>query len=603
MEERSPGSYRLSIRGSLLRSPFGIRNIKVYLDEFPLTDAGGNTYFNLVDAGSLHRIEILKGPEGSVFGANSGGVIRVTPHQDVEHTTYSAGANVGSYGSVIQQAAVQVKQGPYRATLHEAFQRSDGYRQNSSLRRKFVSLAQQWMYRSDAQFRAYGFYSDLNYQTPGGLTISQVQADPRAARPAAGKIPGAAEQHAGVRNRTAFGGVLHEIDLKGGFKQVTALSGLRTDFENPFITNFEVRKEHSWSLRSYLSRSMKNDLRELALHLGVESQYTSSQIRNFGNRQGQRDTLQSADQLRASQQFAFAHLAGQWGSRVYLEGAASFNLFGYRYGAPSSTPLSKTFRRQVMPRLALSYRLSQHLAVRASASKGYSVPTLAEIRASDNVVNTRLEPETGWNYETGLRISNRRLFADVSLFRYALDAAIVRRLTTDDREYFVNAGGTRQWGLEAVLEADLIRPQQLGTVRRVRFQHSYTFSNFRFSNYQNAGVDLSGKRLTGVPQNTTTTAVDLRLAGGLFLFPEYRYTSRIPLNDAGTVIDGSSHLLAVRGGWIPDRKQHYEISAGADNLLNKRYSLGNDLNAVGGRYFNPAPLRNFFVSAAVRFSR
>ena len=45
MEERSPGSYRLSIRGSLLRSPFGIRDVKIYYDEIPLTDAGGNTYF------------------------------------------------------------------------------------------------------------------------------------------------------------------------------------------------------------------------------------------------------------------------------------------------------------------------------------------------------------------------------------------------------------------------------------------------------------------------------------------------------------------------------------------------------------------------------
>ena len=29
MEERSPGSYRLSIRGSSLRSPFGVRNVKI----------------------------------------------------------------------------------------------------------------------------------------------------------------------------------------------------------------------------------------------------------------------------------------------------------------------------------------------------------------------------------------------------------------------------------------------------------------------------------------------------------------------------------------------------------------------------------------------
>ena len=39
MEERSPGSYRLNIRGSLLRSPFGVRNIKVYWNDMPFTDA------------------------------------------------------------------------------------------------------------------------------------------------------------------------------------------------------------------------------------------------------------------------------------------------------------------------------------------------------------------------------------------------------------------------------------------------------------------------------------------------------------------------------------------------------------------------------------
>ena len=29
MEERSPGSYRMAIRGSALRAPFGVRNVKV----------------------------------------------------------------------------------------------------------------------------------------------------------------------------------------------------------------------------------------------------------------------------------------------------------------------------------------------------------------------------------------------------------------------------------------------------------------------------------------------------------------------------------------------------------------------------------------------
>ena len=75
MEERSPGSYRLSIRGSLIRSPFGVRNIRVYWNDIPLTDAGGNTYLNLVDINQLQSIEIIKGPASSMYGANTGGAV------------------------------------------------------------------------------------------------------------------------------------------------------------------------------------------------------------------------------------------------------------------------------------------------------------------------------------------------------------------------------------------------------------------------------------------------------------------------------------------------------------------------------------------------
>ncbi|HWJ28547.1 MAG TPA: Plug domain-containing protein, partial [Flavisolibacter sp.] len=46
MEERSPGSYRFTIRGSSLRSPFGVRNVKVYYNDLILTDPTGNTYLN-----------------------------------------------------------------------------------------------------------------------------------------------------------------------------------------------------------------------------------------------------------------------------------------------------------------------------------------------------------------------------------------------------------------------------------------------------------------------------------------------------------------------------------------------------------------------------
>ena len=74
MEERSPGSYRFSIRGSSLRSPFGVRNVKAYWNELPLTDPGGNTYLNQLDANAINQIEIIKGPGSSLYGAGTGGV-------------------------------------------------------------------------------------------------------------------------------------------------------------------------------------------------------------------------------------------------------------------------------------------------------------------------------------------------------------------------------------------------------------------------------------------------------------------------------------------------------------------------------------------------
>ena len=99
MEERSPGSYRLSIRGSLLRSPFGVRNVKVYMDEFPLTDASGNTYINFLDVNSITGVEVLKGPDGSLFGANSGGVVLINLFEKrSDSTTNSADISGGSYG-------------------------------------------------------------------------------------------------------------------------------------------------------------------------------------------------------------------------------------------------------------------------------------------------------------------------------------------------------------------------------------------------------------------------------------------------------------------------------------------------------------------------
>ncbi len=60
MEQRSEGSYRLAIRGSSLRAPFGIRNVKLYWNDVPFSDPTGNTYLNILPFSLVNGIEIFK---------------------------------------------------------------------------------------------------------------------------------------------------------------------------------------------------------------------------------------------------------------------------------------------------------------------------------------------------------------------------------------------------------------------------------------------------------------------------------------------------------------------------------------------------------------
>ncbi len=610
MEERSPGSYRLSIRGSLLRSPFGIRNIKIYMDDFPLTDAGGNTYLSSLDAGGIGEIELLKGPEASIFGANTGGVVLLgTSTAKKDSALFNAEVTGGSYGLFYQKASLLKSWNKADLNLSQAYQRSDGYRENSSLKRYYFHAVPRWSYSEKGKLRALLVYSDMNYHTPGGLTEGQEAENPRMARPSAGDMPGAVSQKAGVKNKTFFAGILHAMVFSERLRNVTAFTGSHTDFENPFITNYEIRNENSAGVRTYFE--LKNQPQAeitWSWQAGFEAQQTKSEISNFGNRGGVADTLQAADRITASQQFFFTHFSAHIATGLILEAAASINSYSYKYGSlnnQASETATRRFNKELMPRIALSYTLNNNFAWRASVSRGYSPPGTAEVRASDNIVNTALEAETGWNYETGVRISllNNMIYFDGVVFNYHLKDAIVRRLNEGGNEYFINAGGTRQTGIESQLLTWLIPARKRGLLRSVQLRNSYTYSSFFFKEYRNAGNDYSGNRLTGVPRNVLVTSLNLDFPYRISLYSQYNYTSSIPLNDAGTDYAESYHLVQLKAAWStpPHPKSRFSVYAGVDNLLNQNYSLGNDLNAFGGRYFNPAPERNFFAGIRADF--
>lgn len=609
MEERSPGSYRLSIRGSLLRSPFGVRNVKVYMDEFPLTDASGNTYLNFLDVNSITGVEVLKGPDGSLFGANSGGVVLINLFDNrSDSATNSVDISGGSYGLFHEYVTITQNEKNYLLKISQGYQRSDGYRAHSSMQRNFLQTEQRWNYSPKNEVRALLLYSDYGYKTPGGLTLVQMETDPRAARYATPALPGAITQQARVRNQIISGGLVHEAKFNNLLRHVISVFGSRVNFGNTFITNIEDKSENNLGLRTYFELSgKKGTFLDYQWDAGLEFQQTQAKISNYGNAKGLRDTLQAANRLYVQQYFFFTRFYTDIFDRLNLEGAVSINNFQYKFGPlQSAFALTKRkFNPQFMPKLALSYKLTDNITGRVSVSRGFSPPTIDEIRSSDNVVNTELQPENGWNYETGVRLRNvnNRFWLDALVFNYHLNDAIVRRMNPDNTEYFVNVGGTKQLGFESSLNAWIIEPTNSGLIRGLQLNNSFTLSKFIFTNNLQGSNDYSGNKLTGVPEQVIVSSLSVTMTAGIYLFIQHNYTARIPLNDSNSVFSNDYNLVQIKAGWRIRKltKYNLEFYAGVDNLLNEEYSLGNDLNAMGGRYFNPSPLRNYFIGMKVAF--
>src|SRR3546814_10632104 len=105
-----------------------------------------------------------------------------------------------------------------------------------------------------------------------------------------------------------------------------------------------------------------------------------------------------------------------------------------------------------------------------------------------------------------------------------MKSAIVRRLDDGGNEFFTNAGGTQQTGVEALVSAWLLPANNSKFVRGLVVRSSYTYSLFEFRDYSNADQDYSGNRLTGVPRNSLVSHFTIRFPKGFSFFSQYNYT-------------------------------------------------------------------------------
>lgn len=598
MEERSPGSYRMNIRGSSLRSPFGVRNVKIYYNDIPYTDPGGNSYFNQLGYYNFNSIEIIKGANNSLYGAGTGGVMLIESMIENERAGVFTEYATGSYNLQNIYGSLTTASDKAISKIGFQHQTNNGYRDHSKLKRDVFSWNGSFHVGEKQLLRTTFLYGDLFYETPGALTKAEFGVNPKAARPLIGTFPGAVAANTFVHQKMFLAGASYTQQITSSLQNKTTLYGMFTELRNPNISNYGRSSEPHTGGRSVFKYGRMINNMMLNIDVGAEMQQGFTSVSIHKNSAGNADSLRTSDEINNRPAFIFAQASLDVKSWTIITGA-SFNKLRIKFERFTPAPLgkqSRTFNNEIAPRLAVMKKFG-NINLYTSIAKGFSPPTTAELLPTGGTINLGLDPEEGTNYDLGLKATFfKYLYVDINAFSFSLKNTIVQRRTAGGGDFFVNAGSTKQHGIETYLGYSLFNASD--KFQKGMLWLSHTLHDFHYKEFKQINNDFSGNQLPSVAPHTVSSGINISMKNGLLAALTYYYSDKIALNDANTAYANAYHLIGAKIGfekWFQN-KFRMKIFAGVDNLLNQIYSLGNDINGFGGRYYNAAARRNFYAS-------
>jgi iron complex outermembrane receptor protein len=393
------------------------------------------------------------------------------------------------------------------------------------------------------------------------------------------------------------------------WQNTTAVYGAYTDFTNPGIRVYEYRQEPHFGGRTVFQYKTDLGFGHLQVNAGAEAQKGFFETRDYANNYGVEGALQTDDHLNNWTYMTFAQGDLKFDGGWTLTAGGSLNVNALNITNVSVIPpvVSKIrFDNKLAPRIALLKKITPDISVFASASRGFSTPTVQELQKSNGIVGPPLQPEDGIDYELGARGSllHGRLFFEVDAFSFHIRNAIVQRIDSSDVSYSVNAGGTNQHGLETLLSYQLL-DDPTGFVSGLRVFVSDTWHDFHYSIFTQDTSNYSGHRLPSVPPQLAVSGLDVLLHVGVYANVTYTYSDHVALNDANTAWAGSYNLFGGRLGFrriLPGGRFKFDVYTGIDNAFNIKYSLGDDFNAAAGRYYNAAAGRNYYAGVSLNLT-
>jgi iron complex outermembrane receptor protein len=249
------------------------------------------------------------------------------------------------------------------------------------------------------------------------------------------------------------------------------------------------------------------------------------------------------------------------------------------------------------PVAGMTFRLAPELNLYANAGKGFETPTFAELAhrpGGATGLNFALKPARSTHYEAGLKaLVGTAGRVNVALFRIEVKDEIVVNTSSGGRTDFKNAAQTRREGLELLWESRL--------ARNVEAALAYTLLDAKFAQPFSSGapptVVPAGNRLPGVPPYTLFGELVWRHpASGFHAGVEARRNGKVYVNDANSESASAYTVWNLRAGF-EQRTRNWRFSefARADNVTDRRYIGSVIVSEANGRFYEPAPERNFLV--------
>jgi iron complex outermembrane receptor protein len=600
---------QVSSRGFGARAAFGVRGVRLYQDGIPVTMPDGQGQTGSFSLLSADRIEILRGPFSTLYGNASGGVIAVFSENGTPEPVATVTGGAGSYdewtaGVKLRGTAAGVG---YVAAASE-FQ-TDGYRDHSAARRDLFNAKLRFDANDDTRVTLVGSYQyQPETQDPLGLTREQWQANPRQADPSATtfdtrKTIDQTQGGAAVDYRFNGDTTMHVAGYGGRrqIRQYLALLGSRrfvggvTDLDRDFEGIGARVDWHSKMLGGPLTLSVGADTDR-------QHELRRCYVNNNGTlgdlRRNEDDTVQSADVYAEAEWLflpAFAATVGLRSSVVRYKSEDHY--------ITAANPDDSGARRftNTSPVLGLVYHASPDVNVYASYGRGFETPTFAEMayNPTGSGLNFGLDPATSRAYEIGVKtVLAKKHRINAALFHVDTDEEIVTDTSTGGRTTFKNAGHTRRNGAEAVWDGELpwgLRGHVALTWLRAEFTDAFT----------TGAPPLpvpSGNRLPGVPAKQAYGEL-VWVPGGYGGFNagvEVQYVDKLYVNDRNVDAAPASTVTNFRAGLaqIFGRTTWTEFVR-LNNAFDRRYAGSVIVGDTNGRFFEPAPGRNWFVGASI----